>query len=335
MPKNLHQGFRYRVIDRCLRNRNRSWGWRELSEACWQALQEELGIDKRPSRRTIMLDISRMRSGKLGYEAPIEYDRKEKSYYYSNSKFSIENIPLRKSDLEELRNALLILQQFSGRESLNHLQEVVTKLEDTLYSQPAKTSEIILFEHSLNKQGQKWINPIYQAIKNQQALSITYQPFHASLTSFVFSPYLLKEYNNRWFVFGFHHIDQSIYNPALDRIVSLQKSLQAYQGNPHFDGRQYLKDIVGVTLLEKKIKVQVEIKVFGLQAKYIATKPIHESQKKDRSGENYTIFLLNLIPNYELESRLLSYGEDLEVLKPKSLRQRMAARVADMQKRYK
>lgn len=80
MPANLHALIRYRTIDRCLRNIDQSWSWEELAESCSQALADQMKIEKDISRRTIMYDINYMRSGKLGYEAPIEYDRKEKSY---------------------------------------------------------------------------------------------------------------------------------------------------------------------------------------------------------------------------------------------------------------
>ena len=79
MPTNLHALVRYRTIDDCLTKRYRRWTWQDLAEACAEKIYEYEGIEAVPSRRTIMYDIQYMRDGKLGYYAPIVYDRNSKS----------------------------------------------------------------------------------------------------------------------------------------------------------------------------------------------------------------------------------------------------------------
>ncbi len=68
---------------------------------------------------------------------------------------------------------------------------------------------------------------------------------------------------------------------------------------------------------------------------YITTKPIHGSQKVKDKGATYTVISLQLIPNYELESLILSYGEGLEVLEPQPLRRRLADRINLSAEHYK
>ena len=50
---------------------------------------------------------------------------------------------------------------------------------------------------------------------------------------------------------------------------------------------------------------------------------------------SHTLVSLDLIPNYELESLILSYGEGLEVLQPKSLREKMKKRIELINNNYK
>jgi len=71
----------YRTIDECLRKGNQNCTWEDMSTACADRIYEYEGIDVMPSRRTIMFNIKHMRSGTLGYEAPIIYDRGNKSYH--------------------------------------------------------------------------------------------------------------------------------------------------------------------------------------------------------------------------------------------------------------
>jgi len=281
-----------------------------------------------------MYDINHMRGGKLGYEAPIEYDRKEKSYYYSDPKFSIDHVPIKKEELEELNNALLILRQFSGKESIKGLENIVTKLEETLKIRRGRSREIIQFDHSLNEPGQKWVNRIYEAIKNKKVITINYKPFDKTAYMRTVSPYLLKEYNNRWFLFGYSHEYESITNLGLDRIREMKDSIQKFYRDPDFDEKTYLKDIIGVMILPDVTKQKILLKAYGRQRLYIQTKLIHESQKTVELNEDYGIFSLELIPNYELESKLLSFGDTVEVLEPAALRLQFKTRLENGLKLY-
>ena len=57
-------------------------------------------------------------------------------------------------------------------------------------------------------------------------------------------------------------------------------------------------------------------------------------QKIKERNETNTIVTLDLIPNYELESLLLSYGDKLKVLEPVSLKNKIADRVKNLYKNY-
>ena len=107
MATNKHAIIRYRVIDQCLRNLDGKWNWKSLAEACANQIESSTGDKISLSERTIKGDIQAMRNDeRLGYFAPIEYDRKEKSYYYSDRRYSITEAPLNKSDSKELKRVI-------------------------------------------------------------------------------------------------------------------------------------------------------------------------------------------------------------------------------------
>lgn len=335
MATNLHALIRYRTIDRCIRNTDESWNWKALAEACADTLNEEMGIDKIPSERTIKEDITNMRSGKLGYHAPIDYDRKLKSYYYTNSKFSIDHTPIKEKDTAALNSALLILKQFSGRASIKGIENIITNLEEKFKIKKGRHKEIIQFEQNLNEPGHQWVNQIYEAIKKKQTLNITYQPFDKAPYLRIISPYLLKEYNNRWFLFGLEHNDyQSITNLGLDRIKIIVDSFKEFRESPDFDGSAYLNDIVGVMRPADRDVERVIIKAYGTQRHYIHTKQIHTSQNVVEMTDEYGIFSLQVVPNYELTSRLLGYGKTLEVVSPEWYREEIQQVITEMLQFY-
>ena len=97
MPVNKNALLRYKIIDRCLRNRYRRWTIEDLVDEISEALYDMEGIRKGISLRTVQNDIQIMRSDKLGYNAPIEvYD--QKYYKYADPNYSITELPLTAED---------------------------------------------------------------------------------------------------------------------------------------------------------------------------------------------------------------------------------------------
>ena len=223
----INAQFRYQIIDHRLRTCDINQ-WEDLAEACCLAAEENLINDTRPSKRTIMYDIQRMRSGVLGYEAPINYS-KEKGYYYSVRGFSIFNVTLSKTNVEKLRDALLILKQLTKNQNLLDLHGIVTILEDKLNLNLDMSSKpVICLELSLNEAGQKWLDTVYRYIKKKQAIRISYAPFDGPEAEHIISPAFIQEYNNRWYVFGYSAEMGRIINLALDRVKVISPTLRQY-----------------------------------------------------------------------------------------------------------
>ena len=283
-----------------------------------------------------MYDITHMKSGILGYRAPVIFDKEEKSYRYDDPNFSILSAPLAAGALKELDQALLVLRQFSGQETINGIGNVIAKLEHILNIQREDGTEpVIQFEQNLNAPGQKWLNVLYDHIKQHNTLTISYAPFGKEVRHYTVSPYMLKEYNNRWFLFYYDHKSKTIQNISLDRINEVKVSRKKFHASDKFDPGIYFNDIVGVSIPPEEQLTTIVLEVFGKQAKYIKTKPLHPSQKVKKEKKNGTVFTYKVIPNFELESRILSYGEHIRVVKPESLRKRIAKRLKAASKQYR
>lgn len=220
MPANRNALIRYKTIDTCLRNKYREWTLNDLIEACSDALYEYEGIDKGISKRTVQMDIQMMRSEKLGYNAPIVvYDNKY--YKYEDDDYSITDTPLSQQDLKLMSEAVEVLRQFKGFSNFNGMSDIVSRLEDHVTSTKQNTLPVIDFEKNENLKGLEFLDQIYNTIVKKQVLQIKYQSFKAySATQFLFHPYLLKEYRNRWFVFG--RGQKALMNLALDRIIEVE-----------------------------------------------------------------------------------------------------------------
>ena len=318
MPANKNALIRYKTIDNCLRNPYRRWTLDDLVEACADALYEFEGIRRGVSLRTIQGDLQMMRSDKLGYNAPIEvYDHKY--YRYADPDYSITNLPLSHNDIETMTKAVNLLRQFENFEHFTEMSDVVSRLQDNLAVAQGR-KKIVDFERNSSLKGLRFLNPLYDHITQRQTLRINYQSFSSRQPhNYVVFPHLLKEYRNRWFLFC-TCTRGMIYNFALDRIMSVEPVPDVpYRDNPDFDPETYFRDIIGVT----RWSAPVEITFWASreQAGYIATKPIHASQRvlSDQRADGGKIFSVTLEPNWEFFSLMLGFGPGVRILSPNTV----------------
>jgi predicted DNA-binding transcriptional regulator YafY len=335
MPVNRNALIRYRTIDNCLRNRYKKWTLEGLIDACSDALYEFQGIDKGVSRRTVQADIEMMRSNKLGYEAPIVVVNK-KYYIYSDKNYSITNIPLNQQDMQVLAEVCDLLKQFKGFNHFADLNEMVSKLEDKIYTQKTQSAPVIDFEKNENLKGLENIEVIRKAIVAKKTLCVTYQSFKArEASTFCFSGYLLKEYRNRWFVLGMRHgRGGNILNLALDRISSVETHNEAYRENNVIDLATYYNDVIGVTKSPGQRDCEVVFWIDNANAPYIITKPLHHTQKLIGEENEGKVFSIKVVLNFELERELLGFGSKIKVLRPRILVKQMKQTLKKASERY-
>ncbi len=333
MALNKNALIRYKTIDKCLQNNKRQWTLNDLIHACSDALYEYEGRDVNVSKRTVQLDIQLMRSDKLGYNAPIEVYQK-KYYRYAND-YSMTDIPLNENDMNVLTETVEMLKQFKDFSLFSELGGIIQRLEDKVYTEKTQSTSIIHLDKNENLKGLHWLDELYQAIQKKVVLDITYQSFRASASNVVkFHPYLLKEYNNRWFLIGRNHTTQVILNFALDRIVALDYDFRTGYVKKDFDADSYYKDVVGVTVNRERPSV-VKLWVNAANAPYVRTKPLHHSQRVINTLEDGSVEVTLLVKlNYELERLLLGFGEAIEVLQPQRLRKRLHFKLKTAAARY-
>lgn len=324
MAQNKNALIRYKTIDKCLQNKYRQWTLEDLIEACSEALHEYEGKETSVSKRTVQLDIQMMRSDKLGYNAPIEvYDKKY--YHYTEEDFSITDIPLTETDINVLTETVSMLKQFKDFSLFNDVSDILQRLEDKIYAEKTHTQPIIHLDKNENLKGLHFLDEIYQAIVKKVVLVITYKSFKSrDEQTFNFHPFILKEFNNRWFVVGKKKGSQPISNLALDRIIKIDYDFNTPALEHNFNAEEYYKNVVGVTINDGMQPRVIQLWVDAYNAPYVITKPIHHTQRLLQQNEDGSIIInLFLIENFELERVILGFGESIEVLKPERLRQRI------------
>jgi len=334
MPKNKLASFRYRVINNCLRNTGRKWNLQNIIDELSEQLFQNFGIDKGISRRTVFYDIELMRSlPPRGFDAPIE--TKDGFYYYEDPTFSIDNIPLSEKDLGSINDAISLLEQFNQLPISTELSLIKEKLYRETFILNITTQKIIEFENK-NVKGSDFLISLYKCIRDKYVLEILYHPFkHKTASQLIVHPYFLKQYNSRWYLIAYCRTFDKVGFYSLDRLVSFSVlANNTYNENLKPEAENYFKDIIGVTLPENGVIQEIVLYISPEQAPYIKTKPIHASQKIISESETGIEITLNLIPNYEFYSLILSFGSSVTIISPVDLQTRIITILENSLKNY-
>ncbi|MEK6155443.1 WYL domain-containing protein [Flavobacteriaceae bacterium 3-367] len=335
MALNKNALIRYKTIDKCLQNSYRRWTLEDLITACSDALYEYEGREVNVSKRTVQLDIQLMRSDKLGYNAPIiVYDKKY--YKYEDEDYSITDIPLTENDMNVLSETVEMLKQFKDFSLFSELGGIIQRLEDKVYTEKTHQSSIIHLDKNENLKGLHWLDELYQAIQKKVVLKVEYKSFKAVVANVIsFHPYLLKEFNNRWFLIGMGNKKKGIVNLALDRIIAIDYDFNVPYVEHDFDANDFYTDVVGVTVNQGERASNIKLWIDRHNAPYVLTKPLHHSQVLEKENQDGSIQVnIKVKLNFELERLILGFGEAIEVLQPERLRKRILQKLANAVNRY-
>ncbi len=337
MPRTKHFDIRLRILDSCLRNPQGQYDIEKLQAACAQALYEydgTMGI----SKKQIYEDLNYL-SSEQGYQAPIKrypigkFPRKV-FFTYEDKNFTISRQPLSKEDAQQLRETLLTLSRFKGLPQFDWIQELSVKLQKLI---DTKTSNvpIISFDNNSRIKGLEWIDPLYHAILSKQSLVVSYTPFFQKEETHRISPYLIKEFNNRWFVLSKSDQKEFLINLALDRISKISPGNSPYQEMPFSSPESFFEPIIGVTndltVPIQEVVLSVEKTLFP----YVQTKPIHPSQTLlDPIDREWIRISLTIRTNYEFFSVILSHGPRIQILAPETTRNTLQTLIRHMGSLY-
>jgi predicted DNA-binding transcriptional regulator YafY len=169
----------------------------------------------------------------------------------------------------------------------------------------------------------------------QKQIKITYKPFDKPIQEDIVNPQHLKQFNNRWFLFAYNTEYGCIFNYALDRIQNIEELGEAF-APLDINWMDYFWDIIGVTKPEEGQIEKIVLRFSEKRINYVLTKPLHPTQKPYKWDEDveYRIVSIEVIPNNELYQLLLSFGSDLVVLSPESIRENMKEKIEQMRNNY-
>ncbi|TCN61628.1 helix-turn-helix transcriptional regulator [Acetobacteroides hydrogenigenes] len=223
------------------------------------------------------------------YKIEIEYDPHVKGYRIISDNDSVLN--QRMLEAYDIFNALNLAEQLS-----NHIH-----FEDR------------------RPQGTENLYGILHAITNAKLIKFGYQKFwDDSPTNRCVEPYALKEFKNRWYILAKDRGDNRIKSFALDRLTDFEVANEEFSYPSNFNINQHYQSCFGIISPDGHQPEEVILSFDAHQGKYIKTLPLHHSQEVLVDNEEELVIKLQIYITFDFKMEILSYGDNVRVVKPQS-----------------
>lgn len=350
MPANKSAMTRYALLDRLLSNQHRAYSIQDMTDYLKEKLPE-YGLSP-VTRRQVEKDINY-----LEYDSPFDVElvrfkvpaptaSGRGSYMkpcirYADPEFSIFKKPLSDDELSLLSSVLSTLGSFRGQPNFEWLDALASKLN--VEERPA----VICMSKNISENS-TLLAELFVAISSCSPVRITYRKFVDDRAKrVVLSPYMLKEYNCRWYLLGSPADSDIVLNFALDRIEGMEYAPEAVFCPCKVDLAERYEDIIGITYFEKMPIETITFWVGRDSVPYVDTKPLHGSMRHlpqdvaDELREKYPalpdgeFYSIECKLNYELIRELTVYGANLIVLSPGHIAETVYDQAVKLADRYR
>ena len=339
MPTNKNAFIRYKHLDRLLSDHRHYYDIHDLTERVNAKLYDD-GFPE-VTQRCIEKDLNALEFAP--FSAPIERFKwnGKNCIRYGKRSFSIFMKEMSDEERNLLREVLSTIGQFDGLANFEWLEnfKIGLGLEER--------RQIISFSNNPYLQNSNLLGTLFDHISNEVVIRLHYHTFaDPAVRSIDFHPYLLKQYNDRWFLLGAADSDRKILTFALDRIDKVEPLPEKKYKECPEDLNDRFDDIVGITYYADRPISHILFWCSDEAQDYVITKPLHGSQimyqgeEEQRLREKYptlqggSFFSIDCIENYELITLLCSYGKNLVVLEPTNIQETIRERVAQMMTIY-
>ena len=330
MPVDKQVLLRYQVLNKCFRNRYREYTIDALVDECNKALRKA----DRPevSKRTVQNDITQLETTDPYYIRLNENLKRgrQRLYRYVDTDYNLPLFRMNDEERNKIEDAIYVLQQFEGEPQYDWARTFLMQIEGGLFDE--YTTPVVTFQSNPDLKGIHHFTSLLKAITTKRVLRLRYTPFGKGTITVKIYPYHLKQYNDRWYLIAQAIGFDNYSNYALDRIEEFEEIAMSYK-EPEIDISDYFDDVVGVTIPECDAE-DIIIKVYKASMSFVLTKPIHLSQRIIEKSDEYVVISINVKPNYELDSKILSFGSNMEVLSPVTYRSHLFEKIQAMNQIY-
>lgn len=194
--------------------------------------------------------------------------------------------------------------------------------------------ENISFDQGGGLRGVELLKPLLGAIRDHRKITFKHLNYQTGKTNtFTLSPYLLKEYQNRWYVIGLVAGMKDLRTFGVDRITELEVKTDTFVPSPKYNPKETFKDTIGLFYSMRK-KERVVLSFTPSQGNYIKSLKLHSSQTELVNDDTEYRIELNIIPNLEFIQIILMHSDQVRVIEPQWLIDEIKSLLKNTLKKY-
>ena len=290
--------------------------------------------------------------GELLEESCSAKDKRRKTYRYKEDGFTI--MPLlgekyTKAHWKVIDESLAQLFQLIPESLADRIDFFVNSRLDIIRN----SATFVEWTDNPQLPGYDLLPALYKFVRSHQPIQISFALFNQPAEQFILHPYLLKEYNGRWYCLGYREDRKMLWPVAVDRIrkgsiTPANVAFKEFDSPSSSSANEYFRNIIGVTkeyneVTAKEFHVSggeydIVLKITSMRVwMYIMTNPVHHTQRivsdyDPEKGEGKVS--IRVVCNIEMYNTILSRGRHVQIESPPFAREIIGGMIKDMARLY-
>ena len=267
---------------------------------------------------TIKRDIEYMRDI---LNAPIEYDKNRKGYYYSDKTFRLPFLFTSEEEILSGSIAIKLLYQYRGTPIYKNVKNIFGYFNRVVEKSNDKNFEkriIFLEEYSPSFSEEVW-NILIKAIKENRYIKFSYKSAWRNYEGhgYYIAPYQIVSKAGVWYFAGYSKRQESVSLYCLHRITFIEIADETFEMPKDY---KYLNDKeISFGVFKGEDKKKCKIIFYNESAAYISERKFSEDQKIEKREDGSVVATFSSGQIYEILRFVLSQGSNAIPLQPKSL----------------
>lgn len=276
------------------------------------------------SERTIKRDVEWLRDFQ---GAPIAYSAQHRGYYYEDPEFRLSDFVLSEGELFALAVGEELLAHYENTPEYRTLRKVFAKLSEMLPEKVSVADEFLSSRVTVVSRPRTVISEriwktLLSSMREGITLSIRYRSVTSGLSMRTLSPYHVLGHGGEWYVIGHDSRHDSTRVFAVSRIEEASLTGESYDLPEDFRLEEHVDPDFGVFMHSEE--EEVRLRFLPSVAQYIRERQWHRNQELcdlDDGGVELA-FRTNQLES--VQHWVLSWGNGCEVIRPESMRARVA-----------
>ena len=321
MSLNKKPYVRYTIIDNLITNKQKPYpSVEEIIQACYDRFE-----DYYPSESTILKDIKAMKDDiDLKFYAPIKYSKSRGGYYYSDPEYRLTKMSLNNEEIDALKMMLDVLHVYSGTAVSENFNQAVNKIFASIHEKfPENKGDfnVIQTDNTPSQKGFEFFELFLEAAKKEIAVSmVQYSYRKREFESFIFYPYLLKEFQDKWYVIGYSKEHRKLKTIPLETVFEPILLNHDFKPTDRKKLNLFYRNLYGVYPILPIEKQKIVIRVRAEFSDYLVAHPLHHTQKKTNEfSHGEAFFEYDLQPSFELMNYFYLHSHQIQIISPKTM----------------